>query len=59
MMVTSAAGYLAPIKTDELKPVGVNYRVANNQKLLSFYEPKITLEEGIALAMASTPSPAE
>lgn len=34
------------------KPVGCLYRVADNSKMLSFYEPKITLEEGIERALA-------
>lgn len=29
------------------KPVGVQYRVSDNSKMLEFYQPKITLEEGI------------
>jgi nucleoside-diphosphate-sugar epimerase len=29
------------------KPVGVMYRCSDNSKMLSFYTPKITLEEGI------------
>lgn len=33
------------------KPVGVRYRVANADKMLSFYTPKVTLEEGIARAV--------
>jgi len=32
-------------------PSGVMYRVSDNSKLLSFYTPKITLEEGIARAL--------
>jgi nucleoside-diphosphate-sugar epimerase len=33
------------------KPVGVHYRCSDNTKLLSFYEPKISLEDGIARAL--------
>jgi nucleoside-diphosphate-sugar epimerase len=33
------------------KPVGVHYRCCDNTKLLSFYEPKISLEDGIARAL--------
>lgn len=32
-------------------PVGVTYRVANPTKMLSFYEPKISLEQGISMAL--------
>lgn len=35
------------------KPVGVHYRCSDNTKLLSFYEPKISLEDGIARALES------
>lgn len=33
------------------KPTGVMYRVSDNRTMLSFYQPKITLEEGIARAL--------
>jgi len=32
-------------------PVGVQYRVSNNSRMLSFYTPKISLEEGIRMAL--------
>lgn len=32
-------------------PVGVTYRVANPTKMLSFYTPKISLEQGIKMAL--------
>lgn len=41
------SGHHVPIKTDETKPVGVMYRVSDNRKMLNFYQPKISLEEGI------------
>lgn len=41
------SGHKVPIKTDETKPVGVMYRVGDNTKMLQFYQPKISLEEGI------------
>jgi len=44
------AGYLAEIRTNPKAPVGVAYRVGDPKKMLSFYEPKISLEEGIARA---------
>lgn len=46
-MVMDIAGHTAPIKHLESKPVGVQYRVSDNSKMLSFYTPKISLEEGI------------
>jgi len=33
------------------KPTGVDYRCSDNTNMLSFYTPKITLEEGIARAL--------
>lgn len=33
------------------KPVGVDYRCSDNSKLLAFYSPKISLEEGIRRAL--------
>ncbi len=45
------AGYKGEIKTNPDKPVGCMHRVSDNTKLLSFYTPKITLEQGIAEAV--------
>jgi len=50
-MVTYYAGYKAEIITRPDKPVGCMHRVCDNSKLLEFYTPKITLEEGIERAM--------
>jgi nucleoside-diphosphate-sugar epimerase len=52
-MVMLQAGYLAQIRTNPKAPVGVAYRVGNPSRMLEFYQPKISLEEGIALALAS------
>lgn len=49
--VMKQAGYSAPIHHLTAEPVGVSYRVCDNEKLLSFYTPKITLEEGIERAL--------
>ena len=46
-----AVGYSGAIKTRPDKPVGCMHRVSDNSLLLSFYEPKITLEEGIEMAV--------
>lgn len=51
-MMMLAAGYLAPIETDITAPVGVEYRVGNPKYMNMIYEPKISLEQGIALALA-------
>jgi nucleoside-diphosphate-sugar epimerase len=50
-LVMMQAGYLAEIKTNPNAPVGVAYRVGDNRKMLSFYEPRISLEEGIERAL--------
>ena len=50
-LVMMQAGYLAEIKTNPTAPVGVAYRVGDTRKMLSFYEPRISLEEGIERAL--------
>jgi len=50
-MSMDAVGYQQTIVTRPDKPVGCMHRVSDNTKLLSFYTPKITLEEGIAEAV--------
>lgn len=50
-MVMKEAGYLAPIDADPSAPVGVFYRVGDPKLMLDFYQPKITLEEGIYRAL--------
>lgn len=52
-MVAREVGYHPTIRHHLDKPVGVDYRVCDNTKMLSFYTPKITLEEGIRLALAA------
>ena len=44
-------GYKGEIQTRPDKPVGCMHRVSDNTKLLTFYTPKITLEEGIREAV--------
>lgn len=52
-MVADEVGY-DPIFEHRLDaPVGVEYRVSDPSKLLSFYAPKITLEQGIRSALRS------
>lgn len=52
------AGFIvAPqIKNRIEKPVGVDYRCSDNTFMLSFYQPKITLEEGIKRSLEFTNS---
>lgn len=49
-MVTKAAGY-KPVFRHIENPIGVKYRVADNERLLDIYTPKISLEEGIRRAL--------
>lgn len=50
-MSMDAAGYKGEIVTRPDKPVGCMHRVSDNSLMLSFYQPKITLEEGIDRAV--------
>ena len=50
-MSMDEVGYQQTIVTRPDKPVGCMHRVSDNSKLLSFYTPKITLEQGIAEAV--------
>jgi nucleoside-diphosphate-sugar epimerase len=50
-MCMDAVGVQKEIVTRPDKPVGCMHRVSDNTKLLTFYEPKITLEEGIERAI--------
>ena len=50
-MCMKEVGYEGLILTRPDKPVGCMHRVSDNNKLLKFYTPKITLEEGIAEAV--------
>ena len=50
-MCMDAVGYKGEIQTRPDKPVGCMHRVSDNTKLLEFYTPKITLEEGIREAV--------
>ena len=47
----SMAGYKPEIQTNPDAPEGVAYRVSDPSKLLSFYTPKISFEEGISMAI--------
>lgn len=50
-LVTSAAGYSPQYNHIINNPVGVDYRVCDNSKMLSFYTPKVSLEQGIEIAL--------
>jgi nucleoside-diphosphate-sugar epimerase len=50
-MCMDAVGYKGEIVTRPEKPVGCMHRVSDNSKMLEFYKPKISLEEGIEMAI--------
>jgi nucleoside-diphosphate-sugar epimerase len=50
-MVTGAMGFTPEFNRVEDAPEGVAYRVCDPSKMLTFYQPKISLEEGIAKAL--------
>jgi nucleoside-diphosphate-sugar epimerase len=50
-MCMDAVGYEGEIVTRPDKPVGCMHRVSNNDFMLGFYRPKITLEQGIEMAV--------
>lgn len=50
-LITDAVKYSPTLQHMTGQPVGVSYRCSDNTKMLSFYSPKITLEEGIARAL--------
>jgi len=50
-MVTRIAGYNPKFERIIGAPEGVQYRVCNPSKMLSFYKPKISLEQGIELSL--------
>lgn len=50
-LMMKAAGYSAPIMHLPDQPKGVLYRVGDPHKMLSFYTPRVSLEEGIARAI--------
>ena len=50
-LVCQSSGYDPEIKHIINAPKGVDYRCSDNSKMLSFYQPKISLEEGIERAL--------
>lgn len=53
MVVARWTGYDVDITYDESKPTGVFYRVGDPTKLHQFYQPTITIEEGVSRAIAA------
>jgi nucleoside-diphosphate-sugar epimerase len=52
-MVTAAAGYQPETEHLPSAPQGVHHRVCDPKRMLAFYDPKVTLEEGIRRALAA------
>lgn len=52
-LVASAAGYSPAIEHDRTKPVGVRYRVGDPTEMHKVWEPRLTIEDGIAQALAN------
>lgn len=52
-LVTSAAGYQPELKHLAAAPQGVHHRVCDPSRMLDFHLPRVTLEEGIARALAA------
>lgn len=50
-IVCSIAGYKPSINHKLSAPKGVDYRCCDNSKMLSFYQPKVSLEQGIEWAL--------
>jgi nucleoside-diphosphate-sugar epimerase len=50
-MCMKEIGYRAPIEHLTAEPVGVQFRVGDPTKMLTFYKPKISLEQGIFEAL--------
>lgn len=50
-MVTEIAGYSPEFQHIIDNPIGVMHRISNPTKMMSFYKPKISLEQGIDLAL--------
>jgi len=50
-LVCQQADYKPEVNHIKTNPVGVMFRCSDNTKMLSFYTPKISLEEGICMAL--------
>lgn len=50
-LVTAAAGYRPELKHLPAAPQGVHHRVCDPGRMLAFYRPRVTLEEGIRRAL--------
>ena len=53
-IVCNHMGYTPEIQHIIGAPKGVDYRCSDNSKMLQFYKPKISLEQGVAMALKGT-----
>lgn len=54
-LMTLAAGYQPEFRYEVGAPQGVHTRVCNPSLMLGYYEPKVSLEEGVLRALAAAP----
>ena len=52
-LITAAAGYQPELKHLPAAPQGVHHRVCDPSRMLDFYTPTVTLDEGIRRALAA------
>jgi nucleoside-diphosphate-sugar epimerase len=52
-LVTTVAGYRPELKHLDTAPQGVHHRVCDPKRMLDVYQPRVSLEEGIARALAA------
>lgn len=52
-LVTTMAGYRPEVKHLATAPQGVHHRVCDPKRMLDFYAPRVSLEEGIQRALAA------
>jgi nucleoside-diphosphate-sugar epimerase len=50
-LFTKQAGYSPAFDYKTDAPAGVSYRVCDPTRMLDFYEPKVSLEEGVRRAL--------
>ena len=51
-LMTKAAGYAPEFRYEATAPQGVHTRVCDPSRMLGFYEPKVSLEEGVRRAVS-------
>lgn len=52
-LVTETAGYAPQFKHLSAAPQGVHHRVSDNGQMLSFYTPRVSLEQGVQRALTA------